>query len=67
MLNLCPFSAPIPESVLVWELKMPFFYILQQIYGYEDLHMLQSRLPMVSVFAMHMEQLVMDIFAWVLL
>lgn len=24
------------------------FFVLQQIYGYEDLHMLQSRLPMVS-------------------
>lgn len=35
---------------------MPLFSILQQIYGYEDLHMLQSRLPMVSVFAAHMEQ-----------
>lgn len=24
-------------------------YVIQQIYGYEDLHMLQSRLPMVSL------------------
>lgn len=59
VLNLCPFSPPIPESVIVWWLKMPLFSILQQIYGYEDLHMLQSRLPMVSVFAAHMEQLLL--------
>ena len=32
--------------------------MLQQIYGYEDLHMLQSRLPMVSLITTHLKQLV---------
>ena len=31
--------------------------MLQQIYGYEDLHMLQSRLPMVSLITTHLKQL----------
>lgn len=34
-----------------------FICIFQQIYGYEDLHMLQSRLPMVSIVAARSEKL----------
>lgn len=61
VLDLGPLSPAIRESFNCLVAEGAF--VSQQIYGYEDLHMLQSRLPLVSIFATHMERLVKDIFA----
>lgn len=44
--------ALLPKYMCIWKsilLTSPVLCVSQQIYGYEDLHMLQSRLPMVSL------------------
>lgn len=44
---------------------MPVLFISQQIYGYEDLHMLQSRLPMVSILTTHVWSSLLWVFLFV--